>query len=143
MIKRSLTIAVTVLGMILGLALPASATNNPGSCTLSGGTVKMNVKEQPGEGEVDYVSLASPVRLNVGQEPEGSTRAWIYSSGDYSEPILGAYAYSAPVDGDGYWNYRIDFRWRTAGEEQFQVEHVWVHPEQYGSNSQCSDNIYI
>lgn len=131
---RFLTALLATLGLII-TAQPAYAANNPGSCSLPGGVVQINVKEQPGEGDVDYISISSPVQLDVSGD---RTRATSYITPDYSWPILTDYAFSAPVDGDGFWNYRVEVD-HTDG----WIQHVYVTIEKYGSSSECGTNIYI
>ena len=136
---RKFTIGVViVLVAVFGFARPAAA-DGQGTCSLVGGLVKMNVKETPNEGSVKYVSIASPVQLDVGA---GGSEVHTYyeSDGAWGQ---GKYIYSSPVDGDGYWNYRADFNWDSQNITLFRIGYVFFNIQKYGSTNYCTDSVHI
>ena len=135
--RRVASVVVMASAVVLGFAAPAFADGS-GTCTISGGTVRMNVRETPGEGSVKYVSVASPVQLNVGTD-QSRADTYFESDGTWAQ---GKWLYSSPVDGDGYWNYRADFNWEAASSLSI-IERVRFGIEQYGSTSSCHTNVYI
>lgn len=140
---RKILVLLATLALIFGSAVQANADGS-GTCTISGGTVHINVKELPGNGDVKYISIASPVRLNVLGEGSDITRSQLYVSPDYSQPVFPSYAgaYSSPVDGDGFFNYRIDYNYVHGGASSL-IQHARVQIEQWSNTSECFTNIYI
>lgn len=135
--RRSVLVAGVALALTIAAATPAVAANNPGSCSISGGVVQFNVKEQPTENSVDYVSVASPVRLDLA--PHSRVDVYLNSTGEW---VTGRYLYSAPVDGDGFWNYRADFD-IVSPAPSTGVGRVLIQVKKYNSSSNCFSNVYI
>src|SRR3954451_3650122 len=83
----------------MGLGIGSAAADGSGSCTLTGGTVQLKVREYPGEGDVLYLRINSPVELTSGNP--SPTHAYLFNS-DGLQVNNTYYFYPAPIDGDGY-----------------------------------------
>jgi hypothetical protein len=140
-IARAVAVLLASLGLLLGLGVgPASASvqNNPGSCSLAAGVVNMNVREDPTENSVRYVSVASPVQLDITSGSRAD--AYLSSNGDWH---VGRWLYSAPVDGDGFWNYRADFNIVNTGGSTDGIGRIFFTIKRYNSSSHCGTSVYI
>jgi hypothetical protein len=136
-----------IIGLItlalLGVGITSAYADGDGSCSISGGTVLIHVNEDPYEGSVSYISIASPVRLDDSTAAD-KTRVRLYWEDNGTELYVGPYyAFSSPVDGDGYWNYRINVYWNSYNEAELRVGFVHMNIEKYGSTSECWDDISI
>jgi hypothetical protein len=138
---RKFLIAIIAVAL-MGLGITSAYADGDGSCAVSGSTVTFHVNEDPAEGGVSYISIKSLVQLDTASTGPEHTRARLfYADGDeaLNNPV---YAYSSPVDGDGYWNYRIDAYFYYPYPVLY-IDHVHMNIEKYNSTSRCYDDVYI
>ena len=136
--------AVLLTTTLLAVGIGSASADGSGSCSISGGTVSAHVNEDPAEGDVSYISIASPVRLDDSTASDKTRARFFYEYGYQYEVFTNPkYAYSSPVDGDGYWNYRIDVYYRAYGYTELYIGHVHLNIEKYGSTSECYMDVYI
>lgn len=139
-------LVVACLGIVGFTASAAQAVANPGSCTLgTHGVVTWNVNESPSEGSVTYISLKSPVRLNIGAFTSSNTRYYAYKNDGASTATRGnGIFYSSPIDGDGYWNYRADPDYNATGfGYDIQIGRIYIVVNHYGTTASCASSTYI
>lgn len=141
-------IIVALLTMVLlAIGIGDASADGNGSCVLNGGTVNIHVNEwNNSEGSVSYISIASPVRLDDVTAADKTRARFYYEAYPYQQETLYTgtrYAYSAPVDGNGYWNYRIDVYYNAYNNPELRIGHVHINAEKYNSSSECYDDIYI
>jgi hypothetical protein len=137
---RKIVIAMitTIFAVIgIGLASPAQATlGNSGSCDYGPGIARISVVEFPGEGDLSYVTVDSDDQLSVTL----STDKPYYNDGNTL--ITTGHFHSAPVDGDGYWNYQDNWNW-DATSAYSTITKVVVFVRQYNSTNSCTKTVYI
>jgi hypothetical protein len=138
MYRKTIAVLVAFLAA-MGLGIGSAAADGSGSCTLTGGTVQLKVREYPGEGDVLYLRINSPVELTYGTP--SPTHAYLFNS-DGLQVNNTYYFYPAPIDGDGYWNYKATVNW-DAFDEFTRIERVWFNVMNRTGSSQCGSSVYI
>lgn len=137
MFKKTLAILVALLA-IMSLGVGAAAADGSGTCSLPGGVVQLKVREAPGEGDVSYLRINSPVELTYGTP--SPTHGYLFNSTG-QQVNRTYYFYPAPIDGDGYWNYKAEVGWD--GFDDFtRIERVWFNVMNRTGSAQCGSSVY-
>lgn len=122
--------SVVAVLAVIGLAVPALA-NGTGYCTLAGGRTNFAVYERS-ENWISDVTVNSVAQL----AKAGST--WQTYTPDGALIDQGGFV-SAPIDGDGYWNYV----WSRHPNSMPNVERVRFVAKQASNGDTCVTNVYI